>query len=84
MTVFERNELIRVLIFNYQSNKENDKLYHREPSSDTLISQGKLLGALMALGLDMDENEQGITIKMQSNGNVVLRVEKDPEPKERR
>ena len=75
MTATERNELIRSLIYDYWANKVNDKVWEREKSSLYYMSLGKLLGALMAFRLDMEEDEKGITIRTQDSNRTVLRYE---------
>lgn len=77
MKATDRNELIRAMIYDYHTNKLNDKVWMREPSSGYSISKGKLLGCLIAFGLDIEEDEQEITIKTQKSGKTVLRYDFD-------
>lgn len=68
MTKQERYELIKITALTYLSCKQQDTIYMREPSRETLIATGKLLGMLTLLELDFEEDlkNYAITIKYRS------------------
>lgn len=70
-----RQELVKVLAQNYLSEKENDKVWQREHSTSYMLALGKLQGACMALNLDFEENQKGISIVTQCRRKVIATIE---------
>ncbi len=66
----DTNELLEILILNYQYEKANDKVWMREHTYSSGIALGKLMGATMALNLDIDFTAESITITKK--GKVIL------------
>lgn len=55
----DKLELLKVLLQNYISEKENDKVWGRENSSVTILC--------MALDLELDESNEVLIIKKEKN-----------------
>lgn len=70
-----RKELLNALAFNYLREKENNMVFDRENSQGYLIALGKLQGACMALNLDFEETDKGITIVTQNRRKIVTSIE---------
>ena len=57
-----REELIYVLVNDYLYQKEHNRVFGRENSSQLYITTGKLSGACMALGLSLEETANEIRV----------------------
>lgn len=64
----EQHNLVQTTGLDYLSCKKRDKVYMREPSSESIFAKGKFIGILTAFELDFDEDIQNkqITIKYRS------------------
>ena len=62
MNAKERDEILRVLLENYDIEKNKSKVFGREESQSRLLTEGTLLGFLMAFKLEMQEFETYISI----------------------
>lgn len=75
MTIFERKEFMDSLVTIYIAEKENSQVQGREESSGYYIALGRLQGACMALKLDFDETEDGLTIFTGSRRKIVTKID---------
>ena len=72
MNAKERDETLRVLLENYDIEKNKSKVFGREESQSRLLTEGTLLGFLMAFKLEMQEFETYISIRHIDSGRLVM------------
>lgn len=72
MNAKERDEILRVLLENYDIEKNKSKVFGREESQSRLLTEGTLLGFLMAFKLEMQEFETYISIRHIDSGRLVM------------
>lgn len=72
MNAKERDETLRVLLENYDIEKNKSKVFGREESQSRLLTEGTLLGFLMAFKLEMQEFETCISIRHIDSGRLVM------------
>jgi len=72
VTLNEKKDLISALAQNYLFEKENDQVWQREHSFAYAMSLGKLLGACSALGYELEETKDYLTII--SKKRIVIQI----------
>ncbi|KOF55700.1 MULTISPECIES: hypothetical protein [Clostridium] len=72
MTALERNDLIQALVQNYVIEKYKNIVFQRENAEAYTYTKGTLMGACMALELDIKETKEDITIVTRSKNKVIV------------
>lgn len=75
MTAFERNELLYVLIQDYLIEKNINEVFQRENAESYTYAKGKLIGACMAFGLELEVMKDRLTIFAKNKKIIVINVE---------
>ncbi len=76
LTVEDRKSLLEALVQNYLSEQENNKVQQRENSDGYSIALGKLIGACMALNLELEETDKAINILTRNRKKMIVKLEK--------
>jgi len=74
ITIIERKQLIDDLIYNYLSEKANNKVHQRERSQGLSMALGKLIGVCMAFKLDIEETKESVTILTREKKKIVTKI----------
>ena len=70
----DRHDLLVGLVFNYITRKHENQVHLRENNSSYMLAKGELLGACMALELDIEEQDGYITLLTRDKRKVVLKA----------
>jgi hypothetical protein len=76
MTVDERKDLLYALVSNYIIESEKNEVYNRENATSYTYSKGVLVGACMALGLDLEEDSNSLTIVSGKKKKIICKFGK--------
>lgn len=72
----EKQDLLFALADSYVSEQDKNKVFGRENSESYSVAKGKLIGACMALGVNIEEDDNSVILNSQS-GKYILRVIKN-------
>jgi hypothetical protein len=75
VTLSDKKELIGILVQDYVAEREKNKVWGRENSSSYTFTKGKLVGACMALELEIEETKNFLIIK--SRKKTITKIEFD-------
>lgn len=75
MTALERNEFIQTLVQNYTIEKYKNAVFQRENAEAYTYAKGELIGACMALGLDIEETKDVLTVITRVKKKIVAQAE---------
>lgn len=76
MKAKEKRDLLFSLADTYVIEQSKNKVFGRENSESYSVAKGKLIGACMALGVNIEEDDNSVILNSQS-GKYILRVIKN-------